>query len=63
MTLSINQLEEARRALDAPLFADVGGDLDVSFEFFPPKSPAMEAVLWQSLETLAPLAQRFVSVT
>ncbi len=63
MTLSINQLEEARRALDAPLFADVGGDLDVSFEFFPPKSPAMEAVLWQSLETLAPLAPRFVSVT
>lgn len=35
----------------------------VSFEFFPPKTPAMEAVLWQSVERLAPLAPRFVSVT
>jgi len=63
MTLSINQLEEARRALDAPLFADVAGDVDVSFEFFPPKSPAMEATLWDSMATLAPLGPRFVSVT
>jgi len=36
MTISISQLEEARRALDAPLFADVAGDAAVSFEFFPP---------------------------
>ena len=63
MTLSINQLEEAHRALDAPLFADVAGDVDVSFEFFPPKSPAMEATLWDSMATLAPLGPRFVSVT
>jgi methylenetetrahydrofolate reductase (NADPH) len=35
----------------------------VSFEFFPPNSPAMEATLWQSVERLAPLAPRFVSVT
>ena len=26
MTLSLGQLEEARRALDAPLFADLAGD-------------------------------------
>lgn len=63
MTLSINQLEEARRALDAPLFANVAGDAEVSFEFFPPKMPAMEATLWKSMATLAPLAPRFVSVT
>lgn len=63
MTLSINQLEEARRALDAPLFADVAGDVDVSFEFFPPKSEAMEKTLWESMATLAPLEPRFVSVT
>ncbi|WP_421722815.1 methylenetetrahydrofolate reductase [NAD(P)H] [Bauldia sp.] len=38
-------------------------DLNVSFEFFPPKTPAMEAKLWQSIERLAPLAPAFVSVT
>lgn len=35
----------------------------VSFEFFPPASEAMEARLWQSIATLAPLKPRFVSVT
>ena len=35
----------------------------VSFEFFPPADAAMEATLWCSLERLAPLAPRFVSVT
>ena len=35
----------------------------VSFEFFPPADVAMEATLWCSLERLAPLAPRFVSVT
>lgn len=35
----------------------------VSFEFFPPKTPAMEEKLWQSIERLAPLAPSFVSVT
>ena len=37
--------------------------LHVSFEFFPPADAAMEATLWQSIERLAPLAPRFVSVT
>ncbi len=63
MSFSINQLEEARRALEAPLYADVAGDIDVSFEFFPPKTEKMEATLWESIATLAPLAPRFVSVT
>src|SRR6201984_1636782 len=35
----------------------------VSFEFFPPGDAAMEATLWKSVERLAPLAPRFVSVT
>lgn len=35
----------------------------VSFEFFPPSTPAMEQKLWQALSRLAPLAPRFVSVT
>ena len=49
--------------LAPPLFADVAGDIDVSFEFFPPKTEKMEATLWESIETLAPLDPRFVSVT
>ena len=37
--------------------------IKVSFEFFPPKTPEMEATLWSSIERLAPLNPRFVSVT
>jgi methylenetetrahydrofolate reductase (NADPH) len=47
----------------APLFAAPRGDIEVSFEFFPPKSDKMAETLWQSIETLAPLNPRFVSVT
>ena len=35
----------------------------VSFEFFPPADEAMERTLWDSLQLLAPLGPRFVSVT
>ena len=62
-SLSFTQLEEARRALDAPLFADLAGDAAVSFEFFPPKTEKMEETLWNAIQTLAPLKPRFVSVT
>ncbi len=37
--------------------------IEVSFEFFPPGSEAMEKTLWDSIEHLAVLAPRFVSVT
>lgn len=37
--------------------------LHVSFEFFPPKTPAMQERLWQSVQKLAPLEPGFVSVT
>jgi methylenetetrahydrofolate reductase (NADPH) len=46
-----------------PLFARARGDIAVSFEFFPPKSEPMAATLWESIQTLAPLKPRFVSVT
>ncbi|MCY7399189.1 MAG: methylenetetrahydrofolate reductase, partial [Sphingomonas bacterium] len=56
---------ESLTALDnhAPLFAAPRGDIEVSFEFFPPKSDKMAETLWHSIETLAPLRPRFVSVT
>jgi methylenetetrahydrofolate reductase (NADPH) len=37
--------------------------LSVSFEFFPPRTEAMEAQLWRAIERLAPLNPSFVSVT
>ena len=38
-------------------------DIDVSFEFFPPKNTKMEGVLWDSVRRLDPLNPHFVSVT
>ncbi len=63
MNVELNALAEARQILEAPLYADLGGDAQVSFEFFPPKTEKMEETLWQSIETLGPLGPRFVSVT
>ena len=63
MTSNLNSLAEARRAAASPLFANLDGDIGVSFEFFPPKTEKMEAQLWETFRTLEPLAPRFVSVT
>lgn len=35
----------------------------ISFEFFPPKTPAASMALWRAVERLAPLGPDFVSVT
>jgi methylenetetrahydrofolate reductase (NADPH) len=59
----MNRELEIRLNNHAPLFAEARGDIDVSFEFFPPKTDAMAETLWRSIETLAPLNPRFVSVT
>ncbi len=63
MTLTVPEMAEAARALGSPLYADLPGDIAVSFEFFPPKTEAMERTLWESVTTLTPLAPSFVSVT
>ncbi len=47
--------------LEAP--ADSAVVPQVSFEFFPPKSEAMEKRLWETIKRLEPLGPRFVSVT
>jgi len=41
----------------------ISGRPQVSFEFFPPNSAAMETTLWKSVERLSVLHPRFVSVT
>lgn len=43
--------------------AELHGDINVSFEFFPPATPAMETTLWNSIERLSKLKPSFVSVT
>ena len=62
-TPTLDQLQEATTALGAPLFSGLPGDIDVSFEFFPPKTDKMAETLRNSVDTLAPLGPRFVSVT
>ena len=57
----MNALDQLSRP--EPLFAKTRGDIDVSFEFFPPKTEKMGETLWESIQTLAPLKPRFVSVT
>ncbi len=37
--------------------------IQVSFEFFPPKTEKMEQTLWESIKRLGPLHPRFISVT
>ncbi|MEO5773536.1 MAG: methylenetetrahydrofolate reductase [Sphingomicrobium sp.] len=55
--------EQSTAPACVPLFAEARGDIDVSFEFFPPKTEKMEETLWESIKTLEPLRPRFVSVT
>ncbi len=57
----MNAFEQLSR--HEPLFAQARGDIRVSFEFFPPKTDKMGETLWESIQTLAPLSPRFVSVT
>jgi methylenetetrahydrofolate reductase (NADPH) len=41
----------------------VPAPIQVSFEFFPPKTDKMAEQLWMAIERLAPLRPKFVSVT
>lgn len=51
-----------REALNQNL-AELDGQINVSFEFFPPRSEDMEQILWKSIDRLKNLKPKFVSVT
>nr|WP_318384515.1 methylenetetrahydrofolate reductase [uncultured Enterobacter sp.] len=51
-----------REALNQSL-AEVQGQINVSFEFFPPRTSEMEQTLWTSIDRLSSLKPKFVSVT
>lgn len=51
-----------REALNQSL-AEVQGQINVSFEFFPPRTSEMEQTLWNSIDRLSSLKPKFVSVT
>ena len=52
------------RGIDAlnQSLSEING-INVSFEFFPPKTPEMEQTLWKSVQRLAPLKPSYMSVT
>ncbi|MEK2484678.1 methylenetetrahydrofolate reductase [Providencia stuartii] len=51
-----------REALNQNL-AELDGQINVSFEFFPPRTEEMEQTLWKSIDRLKNLKPKFVSVT
>ena len=64
----MTSLAEARALLLSPLgpVARAGSNrnaVNVSFEFFPPKSDDAEATLWKAIRRLEPLSPGFVSGT
>lgn len=52
-----------RHEMSLPFISPEACDLNISFEFFPPKTAKMEDNLWDAMSLLAPLAPKFVSVT
>ncbi len=59
--MSFNHAQQVE-VLNQNLF-ELAGKVNVSFEFFPPNSPAMETTLWKSVQRLKGLSPKFVSVT
>lgn len=51
-----------REALNQSL-AELQGQINVSFEFFPPRTREMEDTLWSSIDRLSTLKPKFLSVT
>jgi len=55
--------EDKQNLLKPSLFASHAKGIEVSFEFFPPKTDKMEETLWQSIRKLECLNPSMVSVT
>lgn len=55
--------DNLRQEMSLPFIFTESEGVNVSFEFFPPKSENMEDTLWQSINVLAPMKPNFVSVT
>ncbi|MCW5700376.1 MAG: methylenetetrahydrofolate reductase [Rhodospirillales bacterium] len=56
-------LGSEQRSRLLPVASPLPRDVQVSFEFFPPRSEKMEQSLWACIERLAPLNPAYVSVT
>ncbi|BAH83433.1 methylenetetrahydrofolate reductase [Candidatus Ishikawella capsulata] len=54
----VNQREILNQSI-----SKLNGDVNVSFEFFPPRTNEMKKILWQSILQLSSLKPKFVSVT
>lgn len=61
MTTADSTLQALRTGL--PIAAPPVGPIEVSFEFFPPKTEKMQENLWTAIKRLEPLNPKFVSVT
>lgn len=54
---------EKKGLMSLPFIMPQDSNLNVSFEFFPPKTEKMEETLWQSFGLLSQMNPKFVSVT
>lgn len=43
--------------------AELNGNVNISFEFFPPKTEKMETLFWESIQRLKTVKPKFISVT
>ena len=63
MSPTMDQMREAQRALETPLFSGLPGDIEVSFEFFPPKTQEGIPALFKAIDRLKQFQPSYVSVT
>jgi len=61
--MSVETIHDELRERIGEQTARIDKPVAVSFEFFPPNTAQMEETLWSSIQRLAPLKPRFVSVT
>jgi len=59
----LNTVDQGNLAPGLAIAAPLPQDVEVSFELFPPNSPAAEQGFWACLARLAPLDPSFVSIT